>query len=74
MDTDTPPAALVRVQMQGDVGIAMLDQPQRRNALSRQMVDELVAALGHFAQSRARAVILRAAPGSTGVVGRPRRA
>jgi len=55
---------LIRTEIREAVGIIALDHPQRRNALSRQMTDEIVAALADFASRRLRAVILRAAPGS----------
>jgi methylmalonyl-CoA decarboxylase len=53
----------VQCDQQGEVGIVMLDHPARRNALSREMVDGIVAALAELARAKARAVILRAAPG-----------
>ena len=55
---------LLQIEHTGDVGIVMLDNAARRNALSREMVDEIIAALTTFAQQRVRAVILRAAPHS----------
>jgi methylmalonyl-CoA decarboxylase len=56
---------LIRTERRAAVGIVTLDHPQRRNALSRQMVEEIIAALADFGRERSRAVILRAATGST---------
>jgi methylmalonyl-CoA decarboxylase len=56
--------ALVRTRMVDSVGVITLDHPQRRNALSRAMVDEIVSALGDFNRQRLRVVVLRAAEGS----------
>jgi methylmalonyl-CoA decarboxylase len=55
---------LIRTETRDHLGIIALDHPQRRNALSRQMTDEIVAALADFARQRLRVVMLRAAPGS----------
>ncbi len=55
---------LVLTERRDAVGIVTLDHPQRRNALSRRMVDDIVAALAGFGRDRVRAVILRAAAGS----------
>jgi len=56
---------LIRTERRDAVGILTLDHPQRRNALSRRMVDEIIAALADFGRERLRVVVLRAAPGST---------
>ncbi|MEY2686827.1 MAG: methylmalonyl-CoA decarboxylase, biotin-independent [Pseudomonadota bacterium] len=56
---------LLHTEHTGDIGVVQLDNAERRNALSRAMVDEIIAALAAFASLRVRAVILRAAPGST---------
>lgn len=55
---------LVLTERRDAVGIVTLDHPQRRNALSRRMVDDIVAALAELGRDRVRAVILRAAAGS----------
>jgi methylmalonyl-CoA decarboxylase len=57
--------ALIRTEVRAAIGIVTLDHPERRNALSRQMVAEIVAALADFAAQRLRVVVLRAAPGAT---------
>lgn len=60
---DAPPP-LVRIDCQGAVGVITLDHPQQRNALSRRLVDDLLAALADFGRRRLRVVVLRAAAGS----------
>lgn len=67
--TDTPaagepPKLLVRVACHDAVGVITLDHPQQRNALSRRLVDDLIAALADFGRRRLRVVVLRAAAGS----------
>ncbi len=56
---------LVRTERRDAVGIVTLNHEARRNALSRAMVDGIVAALTAFGRERLRAVVLRAAAGST---------
>ncbi len=56
--------SLVRTELRGSTGIITMDHPQRRNALSSAMVQALVMALSELTLSSARAVVLRAAPGS----------
>jgi methylmalonyl-CoA decarboxylase len=58
-------ANLVRIDIRDAVGIITLDHPRQRNALSRELVDAVVAALADFGRRRMRAVVLRAAAGST---------
>lgn len=60
-----PATPLVRIEIRDAVGLITLDHPQRRNALSSRLVDEIVAALADFGRRRLRAVVLRAAAGST---------
>jgi hypothetical protein len=45
---------LIRTERRDTVGILTLDHPQRRNALSRRMVDEIIAALADFGRERLR--------------------
>ena len=56
--------ALIRIERRDTVGIITLDNARRRNVLSHEMVEALIAALGEFGERRLRAVILRAAAGS----------
>lgn len=46
------------------VATVTLDHERRRNALSRALVEEIIAALRSFREARARVVILRAKPGA----------
>jgi methylmalonyl-CoA decarboxylase len=57
--------ALVNTEVRDSIGIITLAHPQRRNTLSRRMVEDIVAALADFAAHRVRAVILRAAAGAS---------
>jgi methylmalonyl-CoA decarboxylase len=43
----------------------VLDNPAKRNALSKSLVDEIMAALADFARRKLRVAILRASPGAT---------
>jgi methylmalonyl-CoA decarboxylase len=49
------------VQSTDAIGTIMVDQPARRNALSKPLVDEAITALEEFKAARTRAVVLRAA-------------
>jgi methylmalonyl-CoA decarboxylase len=53
----------VETKIEGFVGTICLDHFEKRNALSAGLVEEALAALETFAQSRLRAVVLRARPG-----------
>jgi methylmalonyl-CoA decarboxylase len=66
----TPPAAAVGIEhaavgteVRGQVGIITLDDEDRRNALSAQMANGVVAALEGLRAKDVRAVVLRAATG-----------
>lgn len=50
--------------MYGTVGTLVLDHPEKRNALSRQLIDEVVESLSRFASEYLRVVVLRAQPGT----------
>jgi methylmalonyl-CoA decarboxylase len=56
--------ALVEVHLQDSVGTLTLNDPGKRNALSSQLIDELVAGFEEMRDASARVVILRAAPGT----------
>lgn len=56
--------ALVDVFSQNSIGTLTLNDPSKRNALSSQLIDELVAGFGELQQAGARVVILRAASGA----------
>jgi methylmalonyl-CoA decarboxylase len=53
----------VNVEIRGAIGIVTLDHAAKRNALSKPLVDEVMAALQDFGRKKLRVVILRAAPG-----------
>jgi methylmalonyl-CoA decarboxylase len=48
----------------GPIGTLVLDHPEKRNALSRQLVDSIVETLSHFTGARVRVVVLRARLGT----------
>src|SRR6516225_5649766 len=52
------------LQLDGAVGTLVLDHPEKRNALSRQLIDEVVETLSRFASECVRVVVLRAQPGT----------
>lgn len=55
--------AVVRTEVLGHVGVITLDNERRRNALSAQMANGIVAALDGLRAKGVRAVVLRAAAG-----------
>ncbi|MEO8751820.1 MAG: methylmalonyl-CoA decarboxylase [Casimicrobiaceae bacterium] len=55
---------LIATAVQDDIGFITLDNPQQRNALTAQLVRELIAALAQFKTTGMRVVILRAQPGT----------
>ena len=56
-------------EMAESIGTITLDHDHRRNALSRALVEEVVAALRSFCEAKVRVAILRAKPDSR--VGQP---
>ncbi len=56
--------ALTVTEIRGPIGIVTLDNPARRNALGKQLVGEVIAALKDFSERKLRVAILRAAAGS----------
>jgi methylmalonyl-CoA decarboxylase len=50
--------------VEGPVGIVVLNNPGKRNVLSKPLVDEIVAAFADFARRKLRVAILRALPGA----------
>ena len=50
--------------MDGAIGTLVLDHPEKRNALSRQLVDAVVETLSRFTRERVRVVVLRAPLGT----------
>ncbi len=51
-------------EVKGPVGIVVLDNPARRNALSKPLVDEIMEALADFARRKVRVAVLRSPPGA----------
>lgn len=56
--------ALVESSRDGAVAVVMMAHPERRNALSRDLVSELLVALQAAADDGCRALVLRAQPGA----------
>src|SRR5215213_7351315 len=56
--------AYTQSEMAESIGTITLDHERRRNALSRSLVEEVIAALRSFQSEKVRVVILRAKPGS----------
>jgi methylmalonyl-CoA decarboxylase len=55
---------LIKVDVQDQIGTIAFDHAAKRNCLSRQMLDELLAAVEEFQARKLRVVILRAQPGA----------
>ncbi|CAG0998350.1 methylmalonyl-CoA decarboxylase [Myxococcaceae bacterium] len=51
----------IRASLTEAIGTLTLDQPAKRNALSKALVEELLAALADFEKNEARVVVIRAA-------------
>src|SRR6476469_853752 len=54
----------LETKMDGAIGTLVLDHPEKRNALSRQLVDAVVETLSRFTRERVRIVVLRAPSGT----------
>jgi methylmalonyl-CoA decarboxylase len=52
----------IETQLADSIGTITLNQPAKRNALSRALIEEVIAALAEFQKAEARVVILRASP------------
>jgi len=64
MEAGAQAGRLVETRLEGSVGTIILDNPGKRNALSRELIDAVVEALGRFEDQNARVVILRAREGA----------
>jgi methylmalonyl-CoA decarboxylase len=53
----------LKKKIDGAIGTLILNHPEKRNALSRQLVDGVVEALSRFSRESVRVVVLRARPG-----------
>src|SRR5690349_8866291 len=58
------PMPHIATEIADAIATLTLDHERRRNALSRALVEEVIAALAAFREAKARAVILRARPGA----------
>lgn len=54
---------MITTQIDGAVGTITLNHEAKRNALSEQLVDDVVGALAEFVRQKIRCVVLRAMPG-----------
>ena len=57
--------SIILTEVDGYIGTITMNNASRRNALSREMTDAIIAALEDFQQKKLRAVILRSPQGST---------
>jgi len=57
-------AALVNHRTEDGIGVLTLNNPRKLNSLSKELIDNICAALDEMRQQKARVVILRAVPGS----------
>ncbi|HEY8277835.1 MAG TPA: enoyl-CoA hydratase-related protein, partial [Methyloceanibacter sp.] len=53
----------LEANIDGAIGTIILDHPEKRNALSRPLIDAAVETLNRFSRERARVVVLRARSG-----------
>lgn len=56
--------SLILTEIDGAVGVLVMNNEPKRNALSEPLIDEMFDALEHFRQQKLRVVILRAQPGA----------
>ena len=54
---------LIDTRIDDAIGTIILDRLERRNALSKQLIDAIVETLQRFSHERTRVVVLRARPG-----------
>ncbi|MGD9784605.1 MAG: methylmalonyl-CoA decarboxylase [Hyphomicrobiaceae bacterium] len=54
----------IKITCDSQIGWIALDHPEKRNALSQDLVEQVIAALPRLAQEGCRVVVLRAAPGT----------
>ena len=55
---------LIETHIDGVIGTIVLNHSDKRNALSRELVDAVVASLARFSEQKVRVVVLRAQPGA----------
>jgi methylmalonyl-CoA decarboxylase len=54
----------LETQTDGTIGTIIIDHPENRNALSRQLINSLLETLDRLSHERVRAIVLRAPPGA----------
>ncbi len=54
----------IKTHCENNIGTICLDHPEKRNALSDELVAQIMTALGKLADERCRVVILQASPGT----------
>ena len=60
---DSRAVDVVRTEVHGHVGVIVLDDPLKRNAIGARLANGVIAALASLHAQQVRAVVLRAAPG-----------
>lgn len=55
--------SLVKISLNDEIGTIQLDNYEKRNSLSKEMIGEIVEGFTHFRKNKARAVIIRAEKG-----------
>ncbi|MGA8156395.1 MAG: methylmalonyl-CoA decarboxylase [Rhodoplanes sp.] len=55
---------LIKATHEGFIGTIMLDHAEKRNTLSSELINEIIAALDAFRADKLRAVVIRAQPGA----------
>src|SRR5581483_11260019 len=60
-----PSMSLILTELHDAIGTITLNYYEKRNALCKALIEEIVAVLAAFRDAHARAVVLRAAPGVT---------
>jgi methylmalonyl-CoA decarboxylase len=56
--------AMIEAKISNNIGVIALNNPQKRNALCEELINDLCAALEQMRRQEVRVVILRASPGS----------
>lgn len=56
--------SFTKVTQEDQIGTVMLDHAEKRNTLSSELINEIIAALDLFREQRLRTVVLRAQPGA----------
>lgn len=54
---------LIQVDLKNNIGVITISSPEKRNALSKELLEGIIFALDDFEDKKVKAVILRAASG-----------